>query len=112
MTHRGKWIKKQAQRYLDYKDTVAWTAKPLLKTPIRGEVGVKISVYYSSRKTADLDNILKAVLDGLNNIAWEDDRQIAKIVAERYIDSGEDDRVEVHIWRCRQKKPEERKGEA
>ena len=31
----------------------------------------------------DIDNLVKSVLDGLNGIAWEDDRYIAKIQAEK-----------------------------
>lgn len=37
----------------------------------------------------DVDNILKAVLDGMNGVVFEDDRQIIKAVAEkRYEDEG------------------------
>jgi Holliday junction resolvase RusA-like endonuclease len=32
---------------------------------------------------ADLDNIAKSVLDGLNKVAWDDDRQVAKITVAR-----------------------------
>ncbi|RLG39951.1 MAG: hypothetical protein DRO01_04855, partial [Thermoproteota archaeon] len=30
---------------------------------------------------ADIDNILKAILDGLNGVAWKDDRQVITAMA-------------------------------
>ena len=37
----------------------------------------------------DVDNILKAVLDGMNGILFEDDRQVVKAIAEkRYEEEG------------------------
>lgn len=35
-------------------------------------------------KTPDIDNIVKAALDGLNGLAYEDDKQIVKVVAEKW----------------------------
>lgn len=32
-------------------------------------------------KKADIDNLIKAVLDGLNGVAWEDDSQIERLSA-------------------------------
>ena len=31
----------------------------------------------------DVDNYLKTVMDGLNGIAWEDDKQVFAVVAEK-----------------------------
>lgn len=49
--------------------------------------------------TADVDNIVKAVLDGLNGVAFTDDRRIVGLVAEkRYAETA---RVEVEIWKTK-----------
>lgn len=47
----------------------------------------------------DVDNICKAVLDGLNGVAYADDTQVSMLVAERLY--GEVARLDVEIWRDR-----------
>lgn len=37
-----------------------------------------------TKANGDLDNIVKAILDGLNGIAYEDDRQVVEIEASKY----------------------------
>ncbi len=53
--------------------------------PIAGTVAIFLDVYRPQRK-GDLDNVLKALLDSLNGIAWHDDSQIIQITANRYDD--------------------------
>lgn len=49
---------------------------------IEGPVAVDMVVYTSNRKL-DLDNVLKAVADGLNGFAYKDDRQICEVHLKR-----------------------------
>lgn len=44
----------------------------------------------------DIDNVLKAVADALNGVAYEDDRQITYIIAHRRWTEGEE-RLEVEV---------------
>ena len=44
----------------------------------------------------DLDNVIKAVLDGLNGVAFEDDKQVVSIISSKHYD--ETPHVQVHIW--------------
>lgn len=60
----------------------------------------KTAMYLSGQvspvRRPDLDNYLKAVLDGLNGCAFEDDSQIIRTIAEKlYTDSPF---VHVRIW--------------
>lgn len=43
----------------------------------------------------DLDNVAKAVLDALNGVVYEDDKQVIKLVAEKQYSF--DPRVEVYV---------------
>ena len=73
-----------------------------------GYISIKVSAYFPIPKSwnkakkagalagdiyptskPDIDNILKAVLDGLNGVAYEDDKQVVRIVAtKRYAEHG------------------------
>ena len=51
-------------------------------------------------KKHDLDNILKAVMDGLSGLAWEDDSQVVHIVARKWESKqGEPARTTVTVKR-------------
>ena len=41
-----------------------------------GCVAVRLVFWRASKRKADLDNLVKTVLDALNQVAWEDDDQI------------------------------------
>lgn len=100
MTRRGKWIKRNAQRYLAYKDMVRWTAWEVMRKkeipPFEGPVGVEIHAYIAGGRMGDIDNIEKTVFDGMNGIVWHDDRQIEEVHAYRH--KGKPQRTEVRVW--------------
>lgn len=73
------------------------------KEMLEGPVKVTITAFFSSKKKTgwhtsrpDLDNIIKAILDSMNEIILKDDSAVAHIVASKKYDEG-DDRVEVQI---------------
>lgn len=80
----------------EYEQRVAWEAKAAGASPIDGPVGVRI-VCVASQRRPDLDNAAKSILDGLNGVAWEDDRQVAELHV--YVRRGRPERVEVEVWR-------------
>ena len=49
-------------------------------------------VYYNHKP--DLDNLAKIILDSLNGIAFDDDRQVVKLEVEKYYS----DRPRAEIW--------------
>lgn len=80
-----------------YKREAGWLAKAAgIRTPLAGPVEVRVVLYPRDRRQIDLDNALKVAIDALNAIAYEDDKQVCKIVAERRAPHGEA-RLEVEV---------------
>ncbi len=66
MTRRGKYVKPRAQQYLDYLDTVAGHCYTVRPRPLPwANVAVDAAVHIPAGRRGDLDNYLKAFLDGL-----------------------------------------------
>ena len=63
--------------------------------PLMGPVAITLT-WYRGRKSGDLDNRIKQVLDALKGIAYGDDAQVAHIWALRKDDKG-NARVEVQV---------------
>lgn len=58
---------------------------------------IKVSLKaYRPRKSGDLDNLAKLVLDGMKGIAWNDDSQIVEIHMYRF-DDPKNPRLELKI---------------
>jgi Holliday junction resolvase RusA-like endonuclease len=118
---RPRFSRKSGRAYTDSKtesyEALAATAAHLalrgrdpIETPINVQVTVRLTPTASTSKKAraammagetpclgrfDLDNIVKAVLDGCNKIAFRDDRQIVEIYARKV--ASEAPGVDVHI---------------
>jgi len=99
----------------NYEALVGWYARDAGVQKISGAVGIVVSGYWGCPKhkerkgvpytggwktsRPDGDNLLKAVLDGLNGIAYEDDAQaVDSRVRTLFAAQGEEPRVEV--WIC------------
>ena len=99
---RGRMVlSKEAKNYKEKVselfDTIK-TIRPehrLPKQDLFWSIGLKIDVY-RPRKSGDLDNTLKAILDSLSKNLYEDDRQVIEISAHRY-DDKERPRIEVGV---------------
>lgn len=104
MTQRGKWVSDKAQRYLAYKEQIAWQIKARmrdLKTePIMSACTVKVIFHmpmpksWSDKKKMamighyhtskpDIDNLVKGLFDAANGIVWKDDSQVVEVKAEK-----------------------------
>ena len=78
MTTAGKILKQAYQ----------WEAKAQWKgKPLSGDIEVSITLYFGTKRKADLDNFNKLSLDALTGIAYDDDSQIAKLTIERGYDT-------------------------
>lgn len=78
-----------------YRTEAGWLAKAAGVECTDQAVAVRLDIY-RARKSGDLDNFLKVVLDALRGVAYTDDRQVVKIEARRF-DDALNPRVEVWI---------------
>lgn len=73
----GKIRTHKAAGYRAYVDRVAWIARaPFAGWPLGLRYAVTLTVHEHDRRSRDLDNACKGVLDGLKGAAWADDRQV------------------------------------
>jgi Holliday junction resolvase RusA-like endonuclease len=90
-----------------WEDAVREEAEKFFDEPFNGPVALILTFFLNRPKsrrkenyvvtTPDLDNLEKAFLDGLNEVAYMDDKQVVvKNAVKRYIVSGEP-RVEVTV---------------
>jgi Holliday junction resolvase RusA-like endonuclease len=52
---------------------------------LAGPVEVFCSFFRANERRVDVDNLVKTVLDGLNHVAWTDDSQVVRIVAQKEV---------------------------
>lgn len=55
--------------------------------------------YNGTRQRRDVDNMVKLILDGLNNVAWPDDNQVVEIAARKSFVKKAEARTEVEVYR-------------
>jgi crossover junction endodeoxyribonuclease RusA len=69
---------------------VGWAAQQAMRTskinePFDGNVLVDLTFYLGDNRRVDGDNLSKGVLDGLNGICWNDDRQVVDLHIKKII---------------------------
>lgn len=90
------------KRNREYRERVQSAAKSAMAgaSPLDCEICAAVKLYRrykrSSRIYGDLDNHLKAIFDGMNQIVFVDDSQIVRCVVEKYTDK-ENPRAEIFL---------------
>jgi Holliday junction resolvase RusA-like endonuclease len=76
---------RRRERVVAWRQAVAEAARaawPVDAPPIATDIAVTITYFYEG-VPADVDNIVKPILDALKGIAFSDDRQISDLVSQR-----------------------------
>lgn len=85
---------------LTYEAEIGWAARVAMQqhglTMTLEPVALQINVYHADKNNGDLDNIIKTILDGLNGVAYKDDKQVHAIFARAYW-NGIPPRIEVAV---------------
>jgi len=86
-----------------YRERSALTARAAGLKPTEKHVAMWLH-FYRPRRTGDLDNALKALLDSIRGIAYLDDSQVVELHAYRF-DDKDNPRVEVEIREAPEGRP-------
>lgn len=92
----------QPKRNMEYRAKVQASAYAAMlgKQPMTGELSAVVRVYRRFKPTArnfgDVDNHLKAIFDGMNQIVFADDSQIVRCFVEKHKDKV-NPRVEIEL---------------
>jgi Holliday junction resolvase RusA-like endonuclease len=82
----GKHITpKRTRAYEKLVATIAGLQRPRVWR-LDGRYHVKARVFFGDARPRDVDNVAKSLLDGLNRVLWNDDRQVELLTIERSID--------------------------
>lgn len=87
MTAEGKALKEDYQ----WQARSQWSGKPLT-----GSLCMEVTLYFGTRRRADIDNFNKLWADALTGIVWEDDSQIIELRLRKAYDR-ERPRIEVTL---------------
>jgi Holliday junction resolvase RusA-like endonuclease len=61
--------------------------------------GVMALFFYGTMTRRDVDNMMKLILDGLNGIAWPDDRQVSELSGRKALTIPANARTEIVVYR-------------
>lgn len=51
-----------------------------------GTYAVTVGLYFPDRRRRDVDNCVKALLDGLNGVVWADDAEVTQLRITKHLD--------------------------
>ena len=75
-------------RVTAWEQIVGYNAKEIIKDPLKGTVSVRMYFYLADNRVVDLDNLSKAVLDGLKGIAFGDDSKVTRLLLAKEVRNG------------------------
>ncbi|MBI4329154.1 MAG: RusA family crossover junction endodeoxyribonuclease [Chloroflexi bacterium] len=81
----GRAKSKKSKSRLHYEQSVAQAASKRFIAPLReGALSLEVHHFRFKGALVDLDNLLKAILDGLKGVAYVDDALVTRVCAERH----------------------------
>lgn len=86
ITKTGRVFLTTPERTRQYEDWIrkATRAQFPLRQPLNNDIAVFINLYCADRKAGDIDNLAKAILDGMQTVAFGDDGQVLSLYIEMH----------------------------
>lgn len=78
-TRRGGYLSARGKKFRNDVREHIKDIQPTSKT-----LTVRLDFIFSSKRELDVDNYIKATLDACNGYLWKDDKQVKKIIAEKW----------------------------
>lgn len=75
-------------RVVAWQDAIGYAANLRFPEMLTDKLSVTLAFFLSNNKVVDLDNLSKAVLDGLKGIAFKDDCQVYKLVLSKQVNKS------------------------
>lgn len=74
----------QSARVINWQNAVGWSARNVYRDlPLECPVSVALEFRIPRKNEADIDNLAKGVLDGINGIVVKNDRQVIELTARK-----------------------------
>ena len=70
----GRAVSFRSPVAMDYRKRVRRCARPLFRKPLDLALEIRLDYFHCHARRVDMDNVSKCVLDGLNGLAYRDDR--------------------------------------
>lgn len=81
VTRGGKSWTITPKRTLEWESKIKESVIPkmLHMQKFEDKIGIRLHFRRATKRKCDIDNLVKAVLDALNNVVWQDDSQIESV---------------------------------
>ena len=98
VTRRGTYTPARVRQYEQGVALIAQAAcsRHACQWPTSEPVQVTVRAFLPDARRRDLDNVVKAITDALNGVAYVDDAQIVAVIASKGIDRDEP-RAEIRV---------------
>lgn len=75
------------QKVTAWQNAIGYEANKYFPEKMTGKLKATLRFYLSNNRVIDLDNLSKAVLDGLKGIAFKDDCQVFELILSKSVDA-------------------------
>jgi len=111
----GRMVMFVPKKYKDYEKAIKAEAAQAMQNanmkPFTGDCIMLLRYYYDTRRLRDVQNLPKSTCDALNEIVYEDDNQVKRMIDMGKFFDKENPRVEIEVFETKRRWYESTQGE-